>query len=490
MALLFLVISLNGCLGQPAKITDAPIGVAGPRFLHPIVVNASIEGFEPALAAGRDAWYVCSINGVGRGTNVFRSLDGVNFTYLGLVVPPGGPALRSGTGDVGGGDCDIAADGEGNVYLADLWGGSVSFSASSDQGSSWKGTPLTIVAPNSDRPWVAAGASAGSIFLTAAQIATAGFDEQGLAAPPPGGIWVARSSDGGRTFVQSKVVDNARRTELNGNIAQGPDGTLYVPFSINVTAGRIGLMMGVSRDGGATWEHRFVAEQSFPALGCSSLDVFPVVAAGSDGVVFVAWVLDNAGSGRLDLFVATSTDQGRSWSRPFLVTDRAGTRLFPWMAAPRLAGGVGIAWYEANRTMRYEAADPKAFGLTCDMPGSGDADWYLHYARVSLENGTLRSGEALVQPAPVHHGSLDRPYAERLGVAFDGQGRAGIAYVADVPQGAARPMFALQDVGPGSQGPGAPSSLRTPGAPGVFGKPGDVLKPAPGHGSVAGMPAR
>ena len=44
-----------------------------------------------------------------------------------------------------------------------------------------------------------------------------------------------------------------------------------------------------------------------------------------------------------------------------------------------------------------------------------------------------------------HKGDLDRPYAEVLQVRFTPDGRAATAYVADVKEGTARPMFAIQD---------------------------------------------
>jgi hypothetical protein len=340
---------------------------------------------------------------------------------------------------MGGGDCDLGTDASGRVYLADSWLGGVSVSSSSDRGATWRGAPLSVAYSPLDRPWVLGG-DKDEVFVTAAQPSTLKDGALGLNAPANGGIFVARSTDGGQTFRTVQAVGNEGRLTLNSNIA-GDTQHLYLMYGKKVSDGKLAVMVAVSSDRGTTWEQRVVAEQNYLPGACSSpLNIFPVVAADGSGGVYLAWALENADSRRVDLFMASSRDGGATWSKPVLVADRPGTRYFPWIAADG-PGRVGLVWYETNATLLWKPGD----GLSCTTSTPPDAAWFLRYAfSGNALDEAPAFAETLVQSGPTHLGTLGQPYAEVLQVRFTPDGRAATAYVADVPEGKARPMFAIQ----------------------------------------------
>lgn len=446
---------LAGCLEvapQTATPTVLPEGTTryAVNFLPGEVVDPARYGFEPSLSIASDgAIYMCSTRGLSGGANLWRSLDGgATFEFIGLdVVGFSTPVVRSGTGDLGGGDCDLAVDTVGRVYLVEGWLGSVSVASSPDRGESWRGVPISHLQPLVDRPW-ALGGDADELFVISRQLTDT--RSTGALPQPPGGIWVIRSTDGGLTFPQQVlVVSNHERPGWYSNLAWGSNRLFFVyPHKVyeeNAGEDKLVWMAAISSDRGATWQSRTIVEQPVFVTSCSATTQFPAVTADQAGGMYATWAANNAETGRVDLFFAASPDGGEHWNEPVIPTDRPGTRAFPWIAAED-AGRVGIAWYETNMTLRpdvdNDSADPSC---TWRGPAVESAEWFLHYA----ESGNAMDPgpsfrETLVQLQPVHRGTLDRPYAELMQVEFDNEGRAATAYVADVPEGEARPMFALQ----------------------------------------------
>jgi hypothetical protein len=299
-----------------------------------------------------------------------------------------------------------------------------------------------MVTPPLDRPWVLGG-KADEVFLMAANIATAN-EAHGINSAPIGGIWVARSTDGGLTFPQQVLAaSNADRISGYSGIA-GDDEHLYFTYARKVADGRLDMILSKSSDAGRTWSENVFADQLFFPEQCfSPLTIFPAIAADGQGGVFVTWTLENPQTNRIDLFFAASRDHGVTWNKPMLLTDRAGTREIPWITADP-GGRVGIVWYETNVTL-LDKSSPDPTNLNCVDNAQPDTAWYIHYA---TSNDPLDASptfaEGLVQGDPIHKGDLGRPYAEVLQVRFMADGRAATAYVADTPVGVARPIFAIE----------------------------------------------
>lgn len=466
LAVFTVVLALSGCLSvggdgvQPDSGLPLPLSFG---FPVPLKTQNGETGNEPSLLITPDGMvFACAPRGAGQGTNLWRSMDsGATFERLGEVIHPQLAPRRSTMGDLGGGDCHLGVDEGGTTYLVDLWVGGVSVASTSDGGQTWSGMPVSLRSGTSDRPWVLGG-EAGEVFVTGTDVhgTLAEITAQtflGLRdAPASGGIWVARSTDGGKTFGQQVLVaSNADRFASGGNLARG-NGNLYLYY---VMAGSDDLarhMVAVSRDHGATWTHKVAAEQAYDRTLCGTypLAVFPVIAADDTGGVYLSVAYANPETSRWDLMFISSPDGGETWNAPRILADRPGTRLFPWISAAS-DGRVGVAWYESNQTVFPDKTPSVGDRATCGSTGDDEpSDWFIRYAEIHAAwspDPNIR--ETLVQPAPVTQATmLGRPFAELLHVDFDPMGRAAVVYVRDTETAQGQATFALQATPESSHG--------------------------------------
>jgi hypothetical protein len=338
---------------------------------------------------------------------------------------------------------------QGRPYLADGWAGSVTVLSSEDHGQHWKGVPLSIQSGTVDRPWITT-AGASDVYVTGMDIQGELFESgqhfaTGRVGSSVGGAWVARSTDGGSTFPQQVIaVPGNDLLGFSSNLAITSDRLLMM-YTKELGSGNISQNVAVSDDHGQSWRSNLIGYQTWDPTICMAypVQVFPVIAADAHGRVFAAWTMTNSQTNRLDLFFTMSADAGEHWQPPALITDRPGTRLFPWLATDP-TGHVGLAWYESNKTLYPAHASTVADRVTCPWGDDTPTDWVVHYAQLkSTSTWPPVFSEATV-PTPAHRGpDLGRPFAEMLHVAYDRDGRAGIAYVSDFPSGQAHPMFAL-----------------------------------------------
>jgi hypothetical protein len=450
---LLITFLLGGCIQVATPQHDV---VEALTFGVPVVVDGggtdrarAIK--EPSLEFLADGTIlICGPRTLGSGSDLWRSEDGERFEYVGSALSGQGPPLRSGSGDLGGGDCDLAGDAGGMGYLVDTWFGGLSVSATADGGATWRGVPASIAAPALDRPW-AAGRAAGELFVLAASFAGNSSEPLGLFLPAmAGGLIVARSTDGGLTFPQQVVaVENHRRYAIHGNLVDSGN-SLYFLHMDRPNSDTLALHVARSDDAGLTWHHHKVAEMANPVDACPPMQYFPIVAAARGGQeVYVTWNQVEIDSQVPSLYFASSADRGVTWNPPLRVTDRGGTFVMPWVAAGE-GGRVALAWYESSSALvRSFSDDPLGDAqFACRFEGGEDAEWHLRYAfSVDGTSPTARFEEALPHGTPVHVGLPTGAFAEFFQLEFDPQGRAAIAYVADVA-GEARPFFVRQVSGP------------------------------------------
>jgi hypothetical protein len=83
----------------------------------------------------------------------------------------------------------------------------------------------------------------------------------------------------------------------------GPDGVLYFP---TILCGALGI--GISRDEGATWQFRSIADSGVQDIYTSS------IAADPEGNLYLAWT----GPGTLP-YLAVSRNRGKRWGTPLMV---------------------------------------------------------------------------------------------------------------------------------------------------------------------------
>jgi hypothetical protein len=161
-------------------------GATGPtaaRFRAPVVVS-DLDTGEPGIDVAPDGTlYVNAPSGNLTASDLWRSTDG-GATWAHLD-----PAQRGNA--PGGGDSDVAVDPiDGTVYMTDLYLGSSAVSASRDRGRTWMTNAFqgTVV---QDRQWIATSGR-GVVYHVTHQ--------------SPSGLVVAKSTDGGRTFLSSTVA--------------------------------------------------------------------------------------------------------------------------------------------------------------------------------------------------------------------------------------------------------------------------------------------
>lgn len=155
---------------------------------------------------------------------------------------------------------------------------------------------------------------------------------------PPNPILAAFSEDGGETFSQPVQVSDAKREYVVAPaLALGPDGAVHVLYydlqdDIRDYRGLEGppwpgawsLVIANSSDGGGSFEPGVVVDDGLIPPGRVML-IFTMPPAGlavaDDGAMYAAW--HDARNGDWDVFLARSTDRGRSWQDPIRVNDDA-----------------------------------------------------------------------------------------------------------------------------------------------------------------------
>ncbi len=130
-------------------------------------------------------------------------------------------------------------------------------------------------------------------------------------------LTLTKSPDGGTTF-QSPVKVNDDGLAISHtfeDVLVGRNGDLYLSWldGRNKDRSGAGLLFACSRDGGATMDKNLVVD----GMACPCCR--PMLAQAPDGSLWVAWRKTFEGNVR-DIVVARSTDQGRTFSPPILVS--------------------------------------------------------------------------------------------------------------------------------------------------------------------------
>jgi hypothetical protein len=351
---------------------------------------------EPAIRADNaGTFYASSENGLGAGTEAWKSTDG-GLHYITLASPNALSQTSQPQVAPGGGDTDLAvasarnANGLYTVYVASLNLANVDVSTSLDGGHSWTLHPTSATIPGDDREWIAAD---GASKVCISYHSSASTND----------IFVDCSADSGATFTQlANAFDTAHlyNAEFNnaiGNLAIDPSThNVYQTFSgidqadvAPCTAGTGPcnthvVYMAVSTDGGNSFT-------DYPVYDNPDRTV-------SYGHQFVNVSLDRAGnlysvySDNHNLFYSFSTDHGQHWSAPAQINQSpSATAIFPWSVAGN-AGKLDVVWYG---TSYYDGVNPPD-----SYPAS--AAWYVYFAQ-NLHATTTGSGFSQVAASPINH---------------------------------------------------------------------------------------
>jgi hypothetical protein len=365
---------------------------------------------EPAIRADpAGELYASSENGVGSGTEAWRSLDGGR-RYTTLASPNGVSTTNDSGFAPGGGDTDLAvatkknSSGRYNVYVSSLSLADVDVSTSTDRGQTWQLNPVGAdVGGADDREWIAAD-GAQKVCVSYHDLAE--------------NIDVNCSSDAARTFTQlASATDAGHAFQIGenaiGNLAIDPrTHDVFQAYSAITTASEVacapqsgvsagtcgyhGVYMAVSTDGGRTFTDRavYVNRNAKADYGHQ----FVNVSVDRAGNVYAVYTDDH------HVYYSFSRNHGTTWRGPYRITTKTGTQIFPWSTAGD-AGKLDVVYYRTGFYSPKETPDtyPKraawSVGFAQDLhalkPGSTwtrrTATPIVHYGGV-CESGVACTG--------------------------------------------------------------------------------------------------
>jgi hypothetical protein len=180
-----------------------------------------------------------------------------------------------------------------------------------------------------------------------------------------GPAWFSKTIDGGKTWTGTRpIFDPGQNSQTIGNVivVNPKTGVLYDFFEQFQTTGSPkftprGFSVGFvsSPDGGATWSGpTTVAAQQFvtdtdPNTGAALRTGEGLPSAAIDpgtGQLYVVWS-DNRFTGTVNqIVISTSTDGGKTWTAPAVISKVTGRPAFTPTVAVNSAGGVGVTYYD------------------------------------------------------------------------------------------------------------------------------------------------
>jgi hypothetical protein len=206
-------------------------------------------------------------------------------------------------------------------------------------------------------------------------------------------LLLARSTDGGRTFPAPTLVNDDGKpiSHTFEDVRIGPDGNIYLSWLDGRAKDRSGAatLFACSQDQGSSVDKNVVID----GMACPCCR--PAVAVAPDGEVWVAWRKTFEGNVR-DIVLARSSDQGRRFSAPILVS-RDG-----WV---------------------FDACPHRGPALAFDREGRLYVGWYTEgvdeQPRIYIATSDDQ-GKTFSNPLPLHTSATSLPDHLRMAVHPDG----------------------------------------------------------------------
>jgi hypothetical protein len=300
-------------------------------------------------------FYASSENGLGAGTEAWKGISsGKSFTAL--ASPNSGSSSNTTGFAPGGGDTDVAtapvknAQGIYNVYVASLSLANVDVSTSTDGGKTWSLNPIGATISGDDREWIAAD-GASKVCISYHDVATFNIDvncstDAGTTFTQLGEAfdtshaWLAQNNSTGNLMIDPKshiVYQTFSGIANSGEVACSTQGT----------CGYHVVWMAVSTDGGKTFTDHMVYDN--PDTTVSYGHQFVNMSIDSAGNLYSVF------SDNHNVSYSFSTNHGSNWSLPVQVNKSpSNTAIMPWSVANK-AGHIDIVWYG---TSYYDGVTP------------------------------------------------------------------------------------------------------------------------------------
>ncbi|MHB8586916.1 MAG: sialidase family protein [Thermoplasmatota archaeon] len=391
-------------------IVASPEQIAEPS-VHVDPTTSPARVYITGPEAGNPIWYSAN--------------DGASFT-------------RGATTGGGGGDADVATDGNGVVYVSDLLGAggassTLPVSVSLDGGKTFSSMVLldpTATAIAYDRQWDVAWGNGNVV-----EIARAGSTEA---------AWV--STNRAASFSGPYTV--ATDVNVAGRILRDGSGTLWVPY--HNSAGT-GLNLAKSTDGGKTWTSSEVAPYptNITSSGTTSFPLFPSIAADSSGNLYLVATL--YGPYGATTYFTRSLDGGVTFSPLVAISSTTPTPIVQNSPSAVMAtvtagstGRVAVSWYQARDTLGKgeldispELGNPKTQWdlMVAESTSAANATptWTITTAYADFHTGSICTGGLTFCPSPSQLGVGNVPqFFDRRVLDFFGTDTDPSGHVMDV----------------------------------------------------------
>ncbi|GHO63906.1 hypothetical protein KSC_027980 [Ktedonobacter sp. SOSP1-52] len=299
---------------------------------------------EPQIRADMAGhFYASSENGLGAGTQAWRSTDsGRHYTALASpnAVSQGAPVAP------GGGDTDLATapakNGSGNytVYVASLNLANIDVSTSMDAGKTWKLNPTSATVPGDDREWIAAD-QASKVCISYHDVATFNIDVNCSYDAGTTFTQLGEAFDPTHAFL-------AQNNAIGNLVIDPRSHIIYQTFSGIANAGEVAcsqagscgyhvVWVAVSTDGGKTFTDHVIYNN--PDTTVSYGHQFVNMSVDRGGNVYSVY------SDNHNVSYSFSTTHATTWSAPTRVNSApSNTAIMPWSIANQ-AGHIDIVWY-------------------------------------------------------------------------------------------------------------------------------------------------
>lgn len=302
---------------------------------------------EPQIRSAPNGYlYGSSENGLGGGTVAFRSTNGGS-SFTTLTSPNAVSSLNTTGLAPGGGDTDLAtatarnSAGNYNVYVASLSLANVDVSTSRDNGATWALNPVGAMIPGDDREWIAAE-GASKVCVNYHDVATFNIDVNCSMNAGATFTQLATAIDPAHAYlINNNEIGNISIDPVTHNVYvlfSGIASATEVPGSeLAGNPGYHAVWLAVSTNGGKSFTDHLVYDNPNPAVSYGHQ--FVQISLDRAGNLYAVF------SDNHNVYYAYSTDHGATWSAPAQVNSgSAVTAIEPWSVAGD-AGKLDIVYY-------------------------------------------------------------------------------------------------------------------------------------------------
>jgi len=291
----------------------------------------------------------------------FSTDGGLTFKDTG-GLPTGGPSQTLL------GDPSVTACGDGKFYYSSIYFPNFTESALAvNEGTvnganmNWTNPHLAIASTADflDKEWLTCDRLTNTLYMTYTR-----FVNGNVGATTELRIEIIKSVDGGINWTAPLVLDSSSTESIQiCYVATGPNSEVYTMWERgldDLTAANTKLEFRRSFNFAVSFDPkvtvRTMTPSFFPSMvGFNREDTLEIGTIAVDnstgphrGNVYAVWVeRETAGGEKRDVFLATSTNQGASWSAPVQVNDdpAGNDQAMPWMSV-NSEGTLELAWYD------------------------------------------------------------------------------------------------------------------------------------------------